>query len=113
MKPLATHDQILAIVESIPPGRVMTYGLISEHVSGAGARSVGQTLKTDGHDVPWWRVVNASGRPAPSAERTAHQHYSDEGTPLTERPGGTYAVDLTTALWQPPKDLLVSCDTVR
>ena len=67
MKPLTTHDQILAIVEYIPPGRVMTYGSISEHVGGAGARSVGQTLKTDGHDVPWWRVVNASGRPAPRA----------------------------------------------
>lgn len=108
MNALTAHDQILAIVGSIPPGRVMTYGSIAEHVSGAGARSVGQTLKADGHDVPWWRVVNAAGRPAPGAARTAHQHYSDEATPLTERPDGTYAVDLAGALWQPPKELSVS-----
>ena len=69
MNPLTTHDQILAIVDSIPPGRVMTYGSIAEHVSGTGARSVGQTLKTDGHDAPWWRVVNADGRPTPGSQR--------------------------------------------
>ena len=84
MKPPTTHSQILAIVESIPPGRVMTYGSISEHVSGAGARSVGQTLKTDGHDVPWWRVVNAAGRLVPGHERAQSALLRGEGVDVRD-----------------------------
>ena len=78
---MPTHKCILAIVQSIPPGQVTTYGWIADRLDGATARTVGHALKTDGHHVPWWRVVNATGRPAPGAERIARAHYQDEGTP--------------------------------
>lgn len=46
----------------IPPGRVMTYGDIAECVGHPGAaRIVGQIASTGSPDVPWQRVVNASG----------------------------------------------------
>jgi alkylated DNA nucleotide flippase Atl1 len=96
-------ERILAIAESIPAGRVMTYGSIADHVEGASARSVGHALKTDGHEVPWWRVVNASGRPAPGAERAAHQHLVEENTPLKTHADGTYSVDLSAAMWHVPE----------
>lgn len=93
------HQRILAIVESIPPGRVTTYGSIADHLEGATARSVGHALKSDGHDVPWWRVVNASGRPAPGVEQLALEHYQDENTPLSMHDDGTYSVDLAASIW--------------
>jgi alkylated DNA nucleotide flippase Atl1 len=91
---LTTREHILAIVETIPPGHATTYGSIADRVDGATARSVGHTLKTDGHHVPWWRVVSASGRPAPGAEQIALEHYRAENTPLKMHEDGTYSVDL-------------------
>lgn len=90
-------QQIFNVITSIPSGRVTTYGLIADLVDGATVRSVGHALKTDGHGAPWWRVVNAKGRPAPGAEKSAHQHFVDEGTPLTTHEDATYAVDMTDA----------------
>ncbi|MBN9736668.1 MULTISPECIES: MGMT family protein [unclassified Pseudonocardia] len=58
-----------------------TYGSIADLVEGATARSVGHALKTDGHAVPWWRVVTASGRPAPGAERAAYERLLGEEIP--------------------------------
>jgi methylated-DNA-protein-cysteine methyltransferase related protein len=99
---MTAHERVLAVVASIPAGRVMTYGSIAERVAGASARSVGHALRTDGHEAPWWRVVNASGRPAPGGEQAAHARFVREGTPLVEHPDGTYAVDLREALWDGP-----------
>jgi methylated-DNA-protein-cysteine methyltransferase-like protein len=94
-------EQILDLVDRIPPGRVMTYGAITEHVDGTTARSVGHALKADGHGVAWWRVVNAAGRPAPGAEQSARSQFDDEGTPLIVRDDGSYMVDMREAAWEP------------
>ena len=55
-------DAVYEIVRTIPPGRVMTYGQISSML---GARlsplAVGWALRACPEDVPWQRVVNASG----------------------------------------------------
>lgn len=90
----SADQRVIALVASIPPGRVTTYGAIADRLDGATARSVGHALKTGGHDVPWWRVVNAGGRPAPGAEQAALVHYRDEGTPLETHGDGTYRVDM-------------------
>jgi len=55
-------NAVFAVVREIPPGRVMTYGQISSligHVLSPVA--VGWALHTCPEDVPWHRVVNASG----------------------------------------------------
>jgi methylated-DNA-protein-cysteine methyltransferase related protein len=94
-----TQERILSVVQSIPAGRVTTYGAIADQVEGASARSVGRALKADGHDAPWWRVVNAAGRPAPGVEDVARERYAQEHTPLTAHPNSTYSVDLAKAFW--------------
>ncbi len=62
---LRQYDAILAIVQSIPAGRVATYGQIADLAGLPGrARLVGTTLRKlpDDSAVPWHRVVNAGGR---------------------------------------------------
>ena len=62
--------RILDVIRSLRPGDLATYGGIA---SDAGfpkqARLVGHLLATVDDDLPWWRVVNASGRLVPGHER--------------------------------------------
>jgi methylated-DNA-protein-cysteine methyltransferase related protein len=65
MKPRWEHDQIYAAVQTIPRGRVATYGRVAE-MAGLPRRwrLVGRALKVLPEDsaIPWHRVVNAQGR---------------------------------------------------
>ncbi len=94
-------EGVRAIVASIPPGRVTTYGDIAACLSGARPRAVGRVMRQDSQDLPWWRVVNAAGRPAPGAEAAARRELEREGTPLVVRPERPYRVDLRAARWDP------------
>jgi alkylated DNA nucleotide flippase Atl1 len=73
---------VLAIVDDIPPGRVMTYGDVAAELGSRGARAVGRVMATEGSSLPWWRVVRADGRPPSGHEDAALEHYRAEGTPL-------------------------------
>ena len=55
-------EEVLSLVERIPPGRVMSYGAIAEYVGQGGPRQVGTVMARYGGGVPWHRVVTASGR---------------------------------------------------
>jgi alkylated DNA nucleotide flippase Atl1 len=90
-------EQVLAIVESVPPGRVTTYGAIAEALGRYGARRVGNVMATHGAAVPWWRVVRADGSLPPSHEDGAREHYLEEGTPRR----GSDAIDMRAAFWEP------------
>jgi methylated-DNA-protein-cysteine methyltransferase related protein len=62
-----TEDQVervRALVASIPPGRVSTYGDIAAVAKLSSPRIVGWIMRTDSLDLPWHRVITASGRPA-------------------------------------------------
>ncbi len=65
MDRLQRTQRILDTIRDIPEGCVASYGQIAE-IAGVvrGARQVGFALKTlpDDHDVPWHRVITASGR---------------------------------------------------
>jgi methylated-DNA-protein-cysteine methyltransferase-like protein len=54
--------QIVDVLMALREGEVTTYGDVAE-VAGhpRQARLVGRILATTEVDVPWWRVVNASG----------------------------------------------------
>ncbi len=75
-------EQILAAVESIPPGRVCAYSDLAELVGRGGPRQVGQVMARYGAAVPWWRVVRADGRPARGLEQEALARLRTDGTPL-------------------------------
>ena len=56
------RDEVFDLVRAIPPGRVATYGQISKRLgSGISPRAVGWIMHRCPEDVPWQRVVNASG----------------------------------------------------
>lgn len=58
------YEQVYDFVRAIPRGRVVTYGQVAlELGSPAAARAVGYALYglSSTTDIPWWRVVNASG----------------------------------------------------
>lgn len=104
----AYAGEVLDLVARIPPGRAMTYGLVAEVVvdraraagrpARGGPRQVGQVMAAGLRDVPWWRVVDASGRPPARHLAQALAHLRDEGTPLT-RDGARVA--LRAAVWFP------------
>ncbi len=92
-------SSVLDVVDSIPPGRVMSYGAIAEYLgAGRGPRQVGRVMAVYGGAVAWWRVIHADGTPAPGHDSVALRHYLAEGTPLrSARP--PVRVDMRRARW--------------
>jgi alkylated DNA nucleotide flippase Atl1 len=61
--PTAYARTVLEVVDRIPRGRVMTYGDVAEYLGTGTGRTVGTVMSRYGGEVPWWRVVKASGEP--------------------------------------------------
>ncbi|BBZ45469.1 MGMT family protein [Mycobacterium parmense] len=57
-------ESVRALVAAIPPGNVVTYGDIAAVAGLSSPRIVGWIMRTDSSDLPWHRVITASGRPA-------------------------------------------------
>jgi alkylated DNA nucleotide flippase Atl1 len=94
-------SRVLAVVEEIPAGRAMSYGDVAAAIGSRAARGVGQVMAYYGSDVPWWRVVRASGHPALNHESHALEYYRAESTPLKWSASGIFRVDLARARWTP------------
>jgi len=96
-------SQVLDVADSIPPGRVMSYGDIAEYLGQGGPRQVGRVMALWGGSVPWWRVVHADGSLLAGHERAAIEQYRAEGTPLRRGPNGRPSrVDIRAARWDGP-----------
>lgn len=93
-------EAVLDLVDRIPAGRAMTYGtvaeVVGEQLGRGGPRQVGQVLSRAGAGVPWWRVVNAAGRPPAHAAAEALDRLRAEGCPLRDS-----RVVLRGAIWWP------------
>lgn len=61
--PTAYALAVLDVVARIPRGKVMTYGDVAEFLGTGSARTVGMVMAKHGHEVPWQRVLHASGVP--------------------------------------------------
>jgi methylated-DNA-protein-cysteine methyltransferase-like protein len=72
-------QRVLACVESIPRGRVMTYGDVAEYIGSRAPRMVGRVLANDGGTVPWHRVVRADGTCTEHLRREQQQRLLAEG----------------------------------
>ena len=59
---ISARESVFTLVRRIPSGRVMTYGQVASSLaSRLSPRAVGWMLHRCPDDVPWQRVVNASG----------------------------------------------------
>jgi methylated-DNA-protein-cysteine methyltransferase-like protein len=102
-------QRIRDTIGDIPKGCVASYGQIAEIVGvPRGARQVGYTLRNlpENHDVPWHRVVQASGKIAFDKDTPAFKEQRKrllkEGVPVL---GGR--VDMEQYRWQPDLDELL------
>jgi alkylated DNA nucleotide flippase Atl1 len=94
-------SDVLDVVDSIPPGHVMSYGDIAEYLGRYGPRRVGRVMSTHGGAVPWWRVIHSDGSLVPGHERAALRQYKEEGTPLrASADGNSFRVDMRRARWR-------------
>jgi methylated-DNA-protein-cysteine methyltransferase-like protein len=80
--PTAYAVSVLELVARIPRGKVMTYGDVAEYLGSGSARTVGMVMAKHGHEVPWQRVVQASGRPAEPLLEKALGMLRREGCPV-------------------------------
>lgn len=102
-------ERIWAIVCDIPKGSVASYGQVAE-LAGLprGARQVGRALKhlPGDRDVPWHRVLTASGRlafePGSRAFRRQASRLREEDVPVLKG-----KVDMSRYRWQPDLDELL------
>lgn len=98
------REQVVAIVVSIPEGRVMTYGQLAALAgSPRAARIVGSIAHFGNPSLPWQRVVNkkgglASGYPG---GRAAHkERLQAEGVTFSSK-GEKDCVDIEALIWWP------------
>lgn len=79
------RPKVLAALRTVGPGEVVTYGeLAMEAGAPMQSRLVGRILGEGHADVPWWRVVNASGRLVPGHEAEQRRRLEAEGVRLTD-----------------------------
>jgi methylated-DNA-protein-cysteine methyltransferase-like protein len=72
-------EAVIDVLQRLEPGEVMAYGEVAAEAGYPGAaRAVGNLLRrTPG--LPWWRVVNASGRLVPNHEAEQAERLRAEG----------------------------------
>ncbi|ORL06150.1 DNA methyltransferase [Prescottella equi] len=77
-------ERVRDLVASIPLGRVATYGDIASAAGLSSARTVGWIMRTDSADLPWHRVLGASGRPAAHLACRQLAKLELEGVPIRD-----------------------------
>ncbi|MGB7347667.1 MAG: MGMT family protein [Pirellulaceae bacterium] len=81
MTPLQTN--IVAAVESLSVGEVVSFGDIAEKAGKPGAsRAAGAVLANVGDVLPWWRVVYSDGHLPPCNPSLQAERLADEGVQL-------------------------------
>jgi alkylated DNA nucleotide flippase Atl1 len=74
-------EAVFDVVETIPPGRVSTYGAVGRLI-GIGPRRVARALSGGGAAVPWHRVLRADGTAAEPVRVRQLALLAAEGVPI-------------------------------
>lgn len=95
------RQRILATVDSIPPGKVATYGQVASEAGLAGrARLVGRVLRElpPRSELPWHRVINAAGKISVrgGSQREQKRRLAREGVSMDARG----RIDLASCRWK-------------
>jgi len=91
-------ESVYDVVDTIPVGRVVTYGDIAEYLGQGGPRRVARAMALCQGAVAWQRVIRSSGVPADQVRSRQLELLAAEGTPLLD---GS-RVDLRRARWPLP-----------
>jgi methylated-DNA-protein-cysteine methyltransferase-like protein len=74
---------VVRVLRSLEPGDVVTYGEVAAEAGFPGrARAVGNLLAGSDGELPWWRVVTATGRLVPGHEAEHARRLRAEGVPI-------------------------------
>jgi len=74
---ISTVDDVLAAVEALPAGTVVTYSDVAQLV-GTSPRRVGMIMACEGQEVDWWRVTTVRGTLPEHLMADARQHWEQE-----------------------------------
>ena len=85
-QPEPTFEQaVVRVVRALVAGEVATYGEVAAEAGRPGAaRAVGRVLATTDVEVPWWRVVTATGRLVPGHEQRHATRLRADGVAVTD-----------------------------
>lgn len=82
---MGRDEEILTVIAALQTGEVVSYGDVAATAGWPGrARLVGRILASSDHEVPWWRVVNSSGRLVPGGEAEQQRLLEGEGVVVAE-----------------------------
>jgi methylated-DNA-protein-cysteine methyltransferase-like protein len=90
---------IHALIFEVRAGEVASYGMIASLIPGAGPRQVARALRTAPKDLPWYRIITASGAPA-DHEGAEEQRRRLKKEGVAFRKNG--AVDWASCRWKGP-----------
>lgn len=112
MNPEDRERRVVEAVRGIPSGTVASYGQIAE-LAGipGGARQVGYVLRTTTAEIPWHRVITASGKiafPVGSRQFCEQADRLDAEEVAVERG----RVDMRRYRWRPDIDELIWKDVM-
>ncbi len=82
----AFATEVRRVLRELGAGEVVTYGEVAREAGFEGAaRAVGTLLaNAQGDDLPWWRVVTATGRLVPGSEARQAALLASEGVRIEQ-----------------------------
>jgi methylated-DNA-protein-cysteine methyltransferase-like protein len=81
--PTALQEQIIAVVEGLGIGEVVSFGDVAARAGRPdAARAAGTVLANSGDTLPWWRVVYADGHLPPCNPGLQESRLTEEGVEL-------------------------------
>lgn len=73
------EEAVVAVISSLEPGDVVTYGEVAAEAGYPGAARAVGTLLSSSEGLPWWRVVGSGGRIRTPVESGQIRLLADEG----------------------------------
>lgn len=98
------HCAVHELIFEVPKGEVASYGMIASLIPGFGPRQVARALRTAPKDLPWYRIVTASGA-------TADHDGAEEQRRRLKKEGVAFrkngAVDWPSCRWRGPSQMWI------
>ncbi len=82
--PTEFQRAVIAVVASLRPGDVATYGEVAEEAGHPGSAQAVANVMRQVPDLPWWRVIPSSGRLYRTHRRTQEPLLRADGVDIDE-----------------------------